>query len=529
MQIHDHARAEMLRGAGGKPAVFVEILAADGTHETKHHFFIGSRQGFGFFLKHFHKLSANTLSSVGRKNDQVLDVTDNSAVTDEPSHTHKGTVGLVVNSNHINSIVYCKPRLSFAQFFPADFGAKSEVIIDCQFFFTEFVSQFIVPPDLTVSFLLPSSKGKYHYTYSPESFPLFLIKLCYTLTMKLLFAPMEGITTCAFRNAYAAHFTGIDRYYTPFLTCSNLKGKELFQVAPENNKGYDLVPQILTSTPELFIGLAGQLYDLGYSEVNLNLGCPSGTVVRKGHGAGFLAHPEELEAFLDKIFEKTTAEISVKTRIGMETPGEWHRLLEIYQKYPIKELIIHPRYGRQMYKGEPDLSAFAEAVKAYAGSGSSTGLCYNGDILTPGDVYKTIKRINEYLKDDNITLPENTGIMIGRGLLMNPFLAADIKTVFSAGTIFTDCNSSLTETSHDDNRIHHTSRADRSEIKAFLSDIRDCYLNTMTGGETPVLMKLKEIWTWLGKGLELEKDRYKAVLKCKTLADYNAVVNGFLI
>ena len=326
--------------------------------------------------------------------------------------------------------------------------------------------------------------------------------------MELYFAPMEGITTCTYRNAYHRYFGGVDRYYTPFLTCSNLKGKDLYQVAPENNQGFTLVPQILTKNADLFCGLASQFHALGYEEVNLNLGCPSGTVVRKGHGAGFLANREELTVFLDKIFSNTGAEISVKTRVGMNDLAEWPELLKIYKKFPIKELTIHPRLGREMYRGVPHLTAFAEAVKAYADGTSITKLCYNGDIVTASDTEAVLSRINNYLEvhADGLTVAkEDLNLMVGRGILRNPWLPGELG----------------------EQQVAADSR--QTQLRGFLNALKESYLSEMKGNEAPVLMKLKEVWTYLGKGLTLEKDSYKAILKCKTLADYNAVVNVLLL
>nr|MCR5147756.1 tRNA-dihydrouridine synthase family protein [Eubacterium sp.] len=155
-------------------------------------------------------------------------------------------------------------------------------------------------------------------------------------------APMEGITTYVYRNAINRHFGGIDKFYTPFLTASHLKGRELRDTLPDNNEVETLIPQVLVNDSDLFITIAKQLEDLGYTEVNLNLGCPSGTVTSKGRGAGFLDHTDQLDRFLDEIFNYSPISISIKTRIGMEFISEWEDIADIYSKYPVKELIIHP-------------------------------------------------------------------------------------------------------------------------------------------------------------------------------------------
>ena len=164
------------------------------------------------------------------------------------------------------------------------------------------------------------------------------------------------------------------------------------------------VPQILTNSAEDFIKTAERLQEYGYEEVNLNLGCPSKTVVSKGRGSGFLAEPDRLNAFLEEIFNETPIRISVKTRIGKESPEEWIRLLEIYNQYPMEELIIHPRIQTDFYKNTPNLEMFEYAVK-----NSKNPLCYNGDICTKEE-YETI--CNRF--------PEVPSVMIGRGILKNP-------------------------------------------------------------------------------------------------------------
>ena len=164
--------------------------------------------------------------------------------------------------------------------------------------------------------------------------------------MKYYLAPMEGITGYIYRNAYEKFFHNIDKYFTPFIVPNqsrSLKTKELRDILPENNQGMNIVPQILTNDSEGFIVTAKKLKQLGYNEVNLNLGCPAGTVVSKNRGSGFLALRDELDRFLEEIYKIEDMKISIKTRIGKDTPEEFYKLIEIYNKYPLEELIIHPR------------------------------------------------------------------------------------------------------------------------------------------------------------------------------------------
>ena len=150
--------------------------------------------------------------------------------------------------------------------------------------------------------------------------------------MKIYMAPMEGITNHIYRQAYRHHFGQVDRYFMPFLSSLGLNYKEIRDIAPENNQGMDIVPQILTNNTEIFLGLAEMFRDLGYTEVNLNIGCPSGTVTAKGRGSGFLRFLPELDRFLEEIFAISPLPISVKTRIGYTDEAEWPVILEILMK-----------------------------------------------------------------------------------------------------------------------------------------------------------------------------------------------------
>lgn len=172
--------------------------------------------------------------------------------------------------------------------------------------------------------------------------------------MKFYMAPLEGITGYVFRNAHYEYFHPADKYFTPFITPglnSSLKSKALKDVLPENNHGPFIVPQILTNRADEFIYTEKQLGEMGYTEINLNLGCPSGTVVAKGRGSGFLAFRDKLDAFLDEIYSTAEMKISIKTRLGKESAEEFEALLDIYNQYPLEELIIHPRTREDYYRG----------------------------------------------------------------------------------------------------------------------------------------------------------------------------------
>ena len=228
--------------------------------------------------------------------------------------------------------------------------------------------------------------------------------------MRCYSAPMEGLTGYVFRNAHRRWFGGVEAYFTPFLSLKQehrFQRRDLRDILPENNEGTPVVPQVLTKSAQDFLWAAGELEAMGYRRVDLNLGCPSGTVVAKGKGAGLLADPTGLERFLEEIFEKARVEISVKTRLGLEDPGEFPALLEVFQRYPIAELTIHPRVRTDFYKGPVRLAAFEEALKA-----CRLPLCYNGDLFTLADC-----------RSFAVRFPQVERVMLGRGLVGDPALA----------------------------------------------------------------------------------------------------------
>ena len=225
--------------------------------------------------------------------------------------------------------------------------------------------------------------------------------------MKHYFAPMEGITDSIYRRVHHQYFPGIDRYYMPFFSPTMhrcLTRKEDRELPIADSVSFTAIPQVLTKNPEDFLWAAQQCADRGYSEVNLNVGCPSGTVVAKGKGAGMLADPESLDRFLEHIFSKTPIPVSVKTRVGLKEDEEFPHLLDIFNKFPICELIIHPRVRTDFYQPPLRLSSFS-----YALENSKLPLCYNGDI----DSMKT-------LKETQLRFPQVDAYMIGRGLVGDP-------------------------------------------------------------------------------------------------------------
>lgn len=305
--------------------------------------------------------------------------------------------------------------------------------------------------------------------------------------MKFYFAPMEGITIYLYRNAYEKFFGGIDKYFTPFIMPNGkriFKTRELQDVLPENNEGICVVPQILTKKPEEFIKTAKELKAMGYEEVNLNVGCPSKTVVSKGKGSGLLKEPEELDDFLVEIFEKLDMKISIKTRIGIEEPEEFEELMEMYNRHPLEELIIHPRVQREFYQGKPHLDIFEDAFEI-----SENPVCYNGDIVTVNDFYKIIHRF-----------PKLDQVMIGRGLLRNPALIGQIKY----GELLT-----------------------KQQLMSLHDDVYEAYQDYVSG-EKNVLYKMKDFWTNPVQLFTNYEKYAKKIRKAQRLKDYEKAVHALV-
>ena len=250
-------------------------------------------------------------------------------------------------------------------------------------------------------------------------------------TVKYYMAPLESVTTWIYRQAHAKIYGRLDKCFIPFLEPHekrDFKTRELQEILPEHNENIYAVPQILTNRSEGFIKLAKALKDWGYEEVNLNLGCPSKTVVTKGKGSGFLAKPKELERFLTEIFDALSGEvkISVKTRIGKEDPEEFPALLKLFNKYPMEELIIHPRVQKDGYGNVPRLELYELAEKQ-----SVNPLCYNGNLYTREQIRNFAERF-----------PGTERLMFGRGFLRDPGLlyneGKDLKDIFEKFWAFHD-------------------------------------------------------------------------------------------
>lgn len=314
--------------------------------------------------------------------------------------------------------------------------------------------------------------------------------------MNYYFAPLEGITGYCFRRAHHQFFPGITAYYTPFVVATytkKLKSREKRDVLPENNLGVPTIPQILTNRAEEFLHCARFLADFGYPEINLNLGCPVGTVTAKGKGSGMLRTPDEMDRFLDGICEGaekilvsgpdgslSPIRISVKTRLGWEDPAEFDDLLSIYERYPLSSLIIHARTRSELYRGKPELAAFARAFLR-----EKLLLCYNGDIRTRDDLSFLQKHF-----------PGLSQVMIGRGLLCDPNLVSGI----TAGQ-----------------------KADSKTFREFHDTLYAAYDEQFHDDRIRINC-MKEVWTFLGESFE-DTGRYvKNIHKAAGKLEYESAV-----
>lgn len=316
--------------------------------------------------------------------------------------------------------------------------------------------------------------------------------------MKKYAAPMEGITGYVFRNAHHGVFPGADRYYTPFLspgTGKALSTREKNDILPEHNRGIKLVPQILTNHAEAFLQTAACVGELGYSEVNLNLGCPSGTVTAKRKGAGFLADRDELDRFFETVFQERERrfpelKISVKTRLGVSEPEEFDALIPIFNRYPISELIIHPRVRVDFYKGIPRMDVFRRSLEKL-----TLPVCLNGNLFSVEDAEHVW---NEYESEKKLQ-----AVMLGRGLIASPWLAQELSgTVLSDGEI-----------------VEH--------VKQFHVALVQGY-QEIVSGDTPLLFKMKELWYYLGCHFPDCGKELKRIRKAQHLSEYQAAVDSLL-
>ena len=300
--------------------------------------------------------------------------------------------------------------------------------------------------------------------------------------MRYYFAPMEGLTDSIYRRLHHKHFSGVDRYYMPFLSPTihrTLTHREDRELPMADSVGFTAVPQILTKVSEDFLWAAQVCRDRGYDEVNLNVGCPSGTVVSKGKGSGMLRDVAELDRFLDAVFASSPLPISVKTRLGLTDPEEFPAITEVFNRYPIRELTVHPRVRSDFYKGDIRGEWFC-----YACENSRNPLCFNGDILSKAQA----DAIGE-------TYPGVESVMIGRALIAEPGLLCGGSTA--------------------------------RQLEAFLADLTEEYVAAF-GSQRNAMFRLKENWGFLRCRFEGSDKLWKQLRKTTDFAEYQSVTAQIL-
>ena len=296
--------------------------------------------------------------------------------------------------------------------------------------------------------------------------------------MQYYFAPMEGLTDSVFRRLHHTYFPGVDRYYMPFISPTQhrtLTNREARELPVADRVPFTAIPQVLTKVAEDFVWAAGQCADRGYTEVNLNLGCPSGTVVSKGKGSGMLSDPDNLDRFLDAVFSASPIPVSVKSRLGLTDPQEFPRLLEIYNRYPIQELTLHPRVRKAFYSGSVDMEMFS-----YCAENSKNPVCYNGDICNLEDINRIEARFHQV-----------RSVMIGRGLIGDPGMLTPGGTTVEA-------------------------------LEEMFNALLDEYI-VLFGGSRNAMFRLKEHWGMLLHRFEDSEKLGKRLRKTTDLDEYKTI------
>ena len=298
--------------------------------------------------------------------------------------------------------------------------------------------------------------------------------------IKLYAAPMEGITTYLWRQVHRELFGGAEKYYTPFISPNGnftFQHRELEEISREEE---ELVPQLLANRGEYFVWAGKELAARGFREVNLNLGCPSATVVAKHKGSGMFSDLASLERTLDETFNGLpNMNISVKTRVGRYSTEEWPAILELYNRYPISELTVHPRVQKEFYQGRAHRELFV-----YTREHTAIPLVYNGDVTDPSDE----------------ALGWGCPVMLGRGMVMDPALFR---------------------------RIRGGAPATRQELREYHDRLLALYAQTFSG-DVPVLHKMRLLWTYLGQSFA-GSDRYlRAVYKAGNMTSYLSAARAIL-
>ncbi len=312
------------------------------------------------------------------------------------------------------------------------------------------------------------------------------------MSFTLLSSPLQGFTDFRFRNAQHKYFGGIDTYYAPYIRLNGkMKIKSSYErdLLPENNNTLTVIPQVITNDADEFLFVAKYVQSLGYKELNWNLGCPYPMVTKSGMGSGLICNPARIDEILHKAHNETDILVSMKMRLGYENSEEILNSFETLDKYPLKNVAIHARIGKQLYKGGVDLDAFQKCIDV-----AKHQLYYNGDITTVAS-FNTMKE----------RFPSITHFMIGRGLIADPFLPQMIK----------------------DNTTEYPK--DRWKIfKEFHDEIYEQY-DAYLSGPTPIKMKMLGFWEYFSQSFSDPRKTYKKIKKATNPKKYQAAVKEILI
>jgi len=309
--------------------------------------------------------------------------------------------------------------------------------------------------------------------------------------MNLFLAPIQGVTIACYRNAFARFFGGIDAYYAPFIATADMKKVShllLKDISPErNDTEIKIIPQILSNNGTDFRLFSSAIVDMGYNEINWNIGCPFPMVSNKKRGSGILPYPDMIKKFLDIACADSSYSLTVKMRLGLDDSEDGKRVIEVLNEYPLGGVIIHARTGKQMYTGNVDLNSFEALASA-----CKHEVTYNGDIFTYADFMSISQRF-----------PSIKNFMLGRGALRDPFLPSVIK-----GQVIPTANK-------------------LSMIRPFHDEVFNYYKNILSG-EKHLCDKMKEFWVYMSVHTDTDGKIMKKIKKCSTYAGYLEATNQIL-
>ena len=307
--------------------------------------------------------------------------------------------------------------------------------------------------------------------------------------IELILAPLHDFTDVIFRNIFVKYFKGFDEAIAPFISTMEqhrINPSRIRDVLPELNQNLSVIPQILSNSPKDFVFLASYFADMGHSCVNWNLGCPQLKIVKKKKGSGLIPFVEEIEEFLDIVYKEISIDLSIKVRLGRTYPDEIYPLLKVFDKYPLREIILHPRTGVQFYKGSADIEAFASVLKE-----TNHKMVYNGDIISK----------ESFIKIQN-KFPSIKRFMIGRGAIENPFLPSILK----------NCN-------------EVSEKKSLEILYNFIDDLFNGYKEIKQ--DKKLIGKMKGFWTYFKKSFQVDERAFKKILLSQTENEYKNEVENF--